>query len=134
MAPILTQLLAQRGQLPFDHLLKGKGRLRVITGCSGHRWRRSVVGARAEVDGHVLRTWCRLRSHMGLFAKPTAPMKTEAASSGVLDTPFGKFARLQILTIEDLFSGKRQAMAPEDPAAFRKAAHEEDETRQGKLI
>ncbi len=29
MAPILTQLLAQRGQLPFDHLLKGKGRLRV---------------------------------------------------------------------------------------------------------
>ncbi len=34
---------------------------------------------------------------MGLFvklAKPTAPMKKEAASAGVLDTPFGKFARL----------------------------------------
>ncbi len=39
------------------------------------------------------------------LAKPTAPMKTEAASAGVLDTPFGKFARLQILTIEDLFAG-----------------------------
>ncbi len=61
-------------------------------------------------------------------------MKKEAACAGVLDTPFGKFARLQIVTIEDLFSGKRPAMAPEDPAAFRKAAHEEDETRQGKLI
>ncbi len=74
---------------------------------------------------------------MGLFitlAKPTAPMKKEAASAGVLDTPFGKFARLQILTIENLFAGKNPAMPPEDPAAFRKAAREEDRTRQGKLI
>ncbi len=55
---------------------------------------------------------------MGLFAKPTAPMKKEAASSGVLDTPFGKFARLQIITIEDLFAGKKPAMPPEGPAAF----------------
>ncbi len=74
---------------------------------------------------------------MGLFvtlAKPTAPMKREAASAGVLDTPFGKFARLQILTIEDLFAGKTPAMPPEDPAAFKRAAREEDETRQEKLI
>ncbi len=72
---------------------------------------------------------------MGLFimlAKPTAPMRTEAASAGVLDTPFGKFARLQILTIEDLFAGKKSAMPPEDPAAFKQAAREEDKTRQGK--
>ena len=50
---------------------------------------------------------------MGLFitlAKATAPMKTEAASAGVLDTPFGRFARLHILTIEDLFAGKKPAM------------------------
>ncbi len=74
---------------------------------------------------------------MGLFitlAEPTAPMKTEAASAGVLDTPFGKFARLQILTIEDLFAGKKPAMPPEDPAAFRRTAREEDKTRQGELI
>ncbi len=50
----------------------------------------------------------------------------------VLDTPFGKFARLQILTIEDLFAGKKPAMPPEDPAAFKRAAREEDKTRQGK--
>ncbi|MEE8045440.1 MAG: hypothetical protein V3T49_01225 [Dehalococcoidia bacterium] len=43
-------------------------------------------------------------------------MKTEAASAGVLDTPFGKFARLQIRTIEDSFAGKKPAMPPEDPA------------------
>ncbi len=41
-------------------------------------------------------------------------------SAGVLDTPFGKFARLQILTTEDLFASKKPAMPPEDPAAFKK--------------
>ncbi len=74
---------------------------------------------------------------MGLFvtlADPTAPMKKEAASAGVLDTPFGKFARLLVLTIEDLFAGKKPAMPPEDPAAFKKAAREEDKARQAKLI
>jgi site-specific DNA-methyltransferase (adenine-specific) len=74
---------------------------------------------------------------MGLFvtlADPTAPMKMEAASAGVLDTPFGKIARLQILTIEDLFAGKKPAMPPQDPMAFKKAAREEDKTRQGQLI
>ncbi len=40
----------------------------------------------------------------------------------MLDTPFGKFARLQILTIEDLFADKKPAMPPQDPAAFRRAA------------
>ncbi len=52
----------------------------------------------------------------------------------MLDTPFGKFARLQILTIEDLFAGKKPAMPPQDPAAFKRAVREEYETRQGKLI
>ncbi len=64
---------------------------------------------------------------MGLFvklAKPTAPMKKEAACAGVLNTPFGKFARLQIVTIEDLFAGKKPAMPPEDPAAFKPTAGE----------
>jgi hypothetical protein len=49
-------------------------------------------------------------------------MKKEAASAGVLDTPFGKFARLQILTIEDLFAGKKPAIPAEDTAAFKRAA------------
>jgi hypothetical protein len=48
--------------------------------------------------------------------------------------PFGKFAQLQILTIDDLFFGKRPDMPPQDTAAFCKARREEDTTRQGKLI
>ncbi len=47
-------------------------------------------------------------------------MKKEAASCGVLDTPFGKFARFQILTIENLFAGKKPPVPPQDPAAFKK--------------
>ena len=61
-------------------------------------------------------------------------MTKEAASAGVLDTPFGKLARLQIVTIEDLFAGKKPAMPPEDPAPFKRAARAEDKTRQAKLI
>ncbi len=67
----------------------------------------------------------------GLFitlAKPTAPMKKEAASSGVLDTPFGKFARLQIVTIEDLFAGKKPAMPLEDPAPLGRPGRPEART------
>ncbi len=60
---------------------------------------------------------------MGLFVtlpEPMAPMKKEAASAGVLDTPFGKFARLQIITIEDLTaigttSGARAHRLPFSP-------------------
>ncbi len=67
---------------------------------------------------------------MGLFitlSEPTAPMKKEVASSDVLDTPFGKFACLQIHTIEDL-----PAKPPGDPAAFKRAAREEVKTRGGR--
>ncbi len=76
--------------------------------------RMSPFGGKAEAIGH--------KADIG------------AASAGVLDTPFGKFARLQVLTIEDLFAGRKPAMPPEDPAAFKRAAREEDKTRQGKLV
>ncbi len=46
----------------------------------------------------------------------------------------GKIARLQILTIEDLFAGKKPDMPPQDPAAFKKDPREEDKTQQGKLL
>ncbi len=38
------------------------------------------------------------------------------------------------VTIEDLFAGKKSVMPPEDPAAFRRAAHEGDKARRGKLL
>ncbi len=65
---------------------------------------------------------------LGEERKSMCACSGRGASAGVLDTPFGKFARLQVLTIEDLFAGKKPAMPPQDPAAFKKAAREEDKT------
>ncbi len=45
-----------------------------------------------------------------------------------------KLGSHQILTIEDLFAGKKPDMPPQDPAAFKKDAREEDKTQQGKLL
>ncbi len=38
---------------------------------------------------------------------PTSPMRTEAASAGTYQSAWGKHAKLQIVTIEDLLDGKR---------------------------
>lgn len=38
--------------------------------------------------------------------EPTSPMVKEAAAAGFLETAFGKFPRLQILTIRDLLDDK----------------------------
>ena len=43
---------------------------------------------------------------------PTTPMKREAASAGFYDSPWGSHPRLQILTIEELLSGRGIAMPP----------------------
>lgn len=74
---------------------------------------------------------------IGLFvtlAEPTGPMRTEAASAGFYETPYGKFPKLQLLTVEELFDGRKPQIPLIDPSAFKKAKKEEDHARQGKLI
>jgi site-specific DNA-methyltransferase (adenine-specific) len=76
----------------------------------------------------------RQKAPIGIFitlAPPTQPMISEAASAGFYETEFGKYPHLQILTIEELFAGKKPNIPLIDPTAFRKAAREEKE--QGKL-
>jgi DNA modification methylase len=41
------------------------------------------------------------------FNEPTGPMRTEAASAGFYESPWGKHPRLQLLTIAELLAGKR---------------------------
>ena len=51
----------------------------------------------------------REKAAIGLFvtlAEPTKPMMTEAISVGFYESPKGQFPKIQILTIEDLLSGK----------------------------
>jgi hypothetical protein len=38
--------------------------------------------------------------------EPTGPMRKEAAGAGFYTSPWGKHPRLQLLTIEDLLTGK----------------------------
>jgi adenine specific DNA methylase Mod len=74
--------------------------------------------------GHVVD---REKAKIGVFitlADSTGPMRTEAVKAGFYETPYGKFPKLQIMTIAELFEGNRPKMPWADPGAFKKAAKE----------
>lgn len=77
--------------------------------------------------GHVVE---REDAKIGVFitlAPPTGPMTKEAVKAGFYETEYGKYPRLQILTIEDLFAGKKPDIPLVDPSVFKKAAIEQRE-------
>jgi site-specific DNA-methyltransferase (adenine-specific) len=69
----------------------------------------------------------REKAKIGVFitlAEPTGPMKTEAVKAGFYETEFGKYPKIQILTIKELFDGKKPDIPLVDPSAFKKAQAE----------
>ena len=69
----------------------------------------------------------REKAKIGVFitlADSTGPMRTEAVKAGFYETLYGKYPKIQILTIADLFNGKRPNMPLVDSASFKKAAKE----------
>jgi hypothetical protein len=53
---------------------------------------------------------------------PTKDMTKEAVSAGFYQSQWGNFPRLQILTIEDLLTGKATALYPRlNAATFKRA-------------
>jgi site-specific DNA-methyltransferase (adenine-specific) len=69
----------------------------------------------------------REKAKIGLFitlAEPTKPMHTEAVKTGYFETPYGKYPKLQILTIAELFAGAKPNIPLIDPTAFKKSAKE----------
>jgi site-specific DNA-methyltransferase (adenine-specific) len=69
----------------------------------------------------------REKAKIGVFitlAEPTGPMKTEAIKAGYYETEFGKYPKIQIVTIKELFDGKKLAIPLVDPTAFKKAQAE----------
>jgi hypothetical protein len=58
------------------------------------------------------------------LAEPTGPMKTEAVKAGYYETEFGKYPKIQILTIKELFGGRKPAIPLVDPTAFKKTKTE----------
>ncbi|MFZ1416402.1 MAG: DNA methyltransferase [Defluviicoccus sp.] len=83
--------------------------------------------------GHVID---RETAKVGVFitlAEPTGPMKTEAVKAGFYETEYGKFPKIQILTVKELFEGKKPQLPWRDPQAFKKAK-KEDTTKQGRFM
>ncbi len=73
----------------------------------------------------------RERARIGVFvtlAPPTVPMETEAVKAGAYETPFGRYRKLQIMTIEQLLDGAKPSIPLVDPTVF-KAPTREDATK-----
>ena len=84
--------------------------------------------------GHVID---REKAKIGVFitlAEPTGPMKTEAVKAGYYETLYGKYPKLQILTIGDLFAGKQPNIPLVDTSTFKKAPKESDGSEQSALF
>ncbi len=74
--------------------------------------------------GHVVD---REKARIGVFitlAEATGPMKTEAVKAGYYETIYGKYPKLQILTIKELFEGKQPNIPLVDSSVFKKAQKE----------
>jgi SAM-dependent methyltransferase len=69
--------------------------------------------------------------------EPTQPMRSEAASAGFYDSPWGKHPRVQILTIEELLEGVQIDMPPirQVNQTYRRAPrHQETDGHQPSLL
>jgi site-specific DNA-methyltransferase (adenine-specific) len=69
----------------------------------------------------------RVNARIGVFitlADSTGPMRTEAVKAGFYETLYGKYPKIQILTIRELFEGKQPNIPLVDPSAFKKAPRE----------
>jgi DNA modification methylase len=78
----------------------------------------------------------REKAKIGVFitlADSTGPMRTEAVKAGYYETIYGKYPKVQILTIAELFDGKRPNIPLVDSASFKKAPKEDEGGDQDKL-
>jgi hypothetical protein len=100
-------------------------------GSGGGRGRRSSIRRRMSVKGGDNLNMAMIRDLGHVFdrekakirlAEPTAP---EAIKAGFYETDYGKFPKIQLLTIANLFAGKKPQLPWRDPGAFRKAARED---------
>jgi adenine specific DNA methylase Mod len=79
----------------------------------------------------------REKAPIGIFLtlnRPTKPMEAEAAAAGFYENDFGRYARLQIITVEDALKGARPRIPVIDTgAAFRRAGRETNTKTQRSL-
>ncbi len=113
----------------------GKAKKIVVQVKSGHVTRNQIGDLRGVVD--------REKAAIGAFLsleEPTGPMRKEAASAGFYEPehfPGLRYPRLQILTIEDLLSGKRieyPRLAPEGTFKRAERKHKTTDGEQSQLL
>lgn len=69
----------------------------------------------------------RENAKIGVFitlADSTGPMRTEAVKTGFYETLYGKYPKIQILTIRELFEGKQPNIPLVDSGTFKKVPKE----------
>jgi len=69
----------------------------------------------------------REKARIGVFitlSEPTGPMKTEAVKTGFYETLCGKYPKIQVLTIADLFAGRQPNIPMVEPSVFKSAPKE----------
>ncbi len=89
------------GRLYFHDSQSGPTRQIVFSVKAGH-----LVPSFVRDLGHVV---TRERAEIGVllsFAEPTAGMQAEAAEAGFYESPWGRHARLQLLTVAQLLDGR----------------------------
>jgi site-specific DNA-methyltransferase (adenine-specific) len=107
------------GRLYFhDDAESGETKQTVLSVKAGHTNVAHVRDLRGVIE--------REKAGMGVLItmqEPTKPMRTEAASAGFYDSPWGtKHPKLQILTVAELLAGKTVDMPPSrDLRTFKKA-------------
>jgi len=112
--------------LKFFHDVDKAGVRKILVSVKGG----SNVGLSMVKD--LITTVTHNGAEIGLFVTltpPSQPMIAEAAKAGFYTSASGeKFARLQILTIEDLMSGKARSLHPDHKPDldFKKARREKD--------
>lgn len=94
----------------------------------------SVGVAMVRELGHVVERESAKIGILITLAEPTGPMRTEATKAGFYETEFGKYARLQILTIEEILEGKKPNIPLVDVKAGFKTATREETAVTGRLL
>lgn len=75
--------------------------------------------------GHVVD---RENAKIGVFItlkEPTGPMKSEAVKAGYFKSLYGKYQKIQIITVRELLGGKQPNIPLVDETSFKKAPKED---------
>ena len=90
------------GKLPFRKDLKGNFGDIIFSVKAG----KVTVSHVRDLVGVIDREGAQIGVLVSLN-EPTGPMRTEAASAGFYESPWGKHPRIQLITVGELFEGKR---------------------------